>query len=700
MAFTKRRADWIDWPSTLTPVVGNDYDAWEQAMYDLSRSNPQYMIWSADDGLTYGKSSVTGLADLVNTDPAAVYGSAMAALASAPRGGTIGLLGPLAWQSVPSIPRNIANDKKIHTRGFGARVTLSSSGSRFADFTRIADGDNFRNYELTDLIVDGNNVASLTTKHVLLGNLGTGAWTSRVNFSNITGRRITVLNVPTGTSVNYQVVSFGSAHLASGESQTEITRILFEDCDFQGGNVGVAMLGTGIYTAGLGVNVWHDDITLTRVKHDTLLTPTVGRPDANFQIGGVGYGGTVRMTECSGSNSGDVTYEIDAIQDFLGVGCKGTDGWNAKFFNRNFRAPVAVASQKNTWRDCVGENVNIDRANRDCSDFEIGGDAATAGYIFGEMAILDCQTSDGVTTIPAVGGANISAQTVQFRKLTVRNLGITYSNLNVTGGGNSPVLIDIRSMLNGAVYDIDGVDWKLGGVRTGAGNNQWKMMRICGPDAVLNLRNVTVDAEDLTGMSSATDTFYWVGMAIDFASTVKARVDGFSFLTPAVGAHNVVAMAAGYTVGGNAFVIERLDTVKAPGGAGFDVQFNTAAQKTKTQIRRILTQRTAGSTSGPITDPVALTLVSGTPVALGSVTAGVSVIVQFLQGSGNGITSLDFSTNGGTTYTNLLTQAAGPMPAGACMTLGPLQSDALIKGTFPGIPPAAVAPTITLIPVP
>lgn len=68
-------------------------------------------------------------------------------------------------------------------------------------------------------------------------------------------------------------------------------------------------------------------------------------------------------------------------------------------------------------------------------------------------------------------------------------------------------------------------------------------------------------------------------------------------------------------------------------------------------------------------------------------------VVQFVQGSGTAITAIDVSTNGGTTYTNLLTQASAALPAGFDQTIGPLRSDSLIKVTFTG-----TQPTINLYP--
>jgi hypothetical protein len=67
--------------------------------------------------------------------------------------------------------------------------------------------------------------------------------------------------------------------------------------------------------------------------------------------------------------------------------------------------------------------------------------------------------------------------------------------------------------------------------------------------------------------------------------------------------------------------------------------------------------------------------------------------VTFVQGSGAGITAIDYSTNGGTTYTNFLTQTSAALPAGFDQTLGPLPPHALIKVTF-----ATTQPTINIVP--
>ena len=124
------------------------------------------------------------------------------------------------------------------------------------------------------------------------------------------------------------------------------------------------------------------------------------------------------------------------------------------------------------------------------------------------------------------------------------------------------------------------------------------------------------------------------------------------------------------------------------------MNFTDAAHKTGTVIERIISQR-SGSGSGPKTAPTAMTgLVTGTGLEVGLTIPGIPVFAQFVQGSGSAITAIDISTNVGTTYTNLLTQASAAMPAGSDLWIGPLRPDARIMATFAG----GTQPTINLVP--
>jgi hypothetical protein len=94
--------------------------------------------------------------------------------------------------------------------------------------------------------------------------------------------------------------------------------------------------------------------------------------------------------------------------------------------------------------------------------------------------------------------------------------------------------------------------------------------------------------------------------------------------------------------------------------------------------------------------------VRATPSALTGLTTVVGkqigtpyqVMAAFTQGSGSGITLIELSTDGGTTYTTVLSQSSGAMPVGADLMVGPLWGDALIRVTF-----STTQPTITLVPV-
>ncbi len=93
------------------------------------------------------------------------------------------------------------------------------------------------------------------------------------------------------------------------------------------------------------------------------------------------------------------------------------------------------------------------------------------------------------------------------------------------------------------------------------------------------------------------------------------------------------------------------------------------------------------------TKPAPVTMsgfVSGTGKAWDGGYIGTAI---FTQGSGAGITAIDVSHNAGTTYTNVLTQSSGAMPAGACLSV-PVKCGSLLKITF-----ATTAPTVTVVPL-
>ncbi len=199
------------------------------------------------------------------------------------------------------------------------------------------------------------------------------------------------------------------------------------------------------------------------------------------QVGGYGFGRKARFTDWTSKNSGDVGIEVDNFQDSVGRGCHVVDAWNTKYLVGNFRPPIDVRSQKNTWRDCHCENVALDRVNRQSRDFEIFGSPNNANATtFGELVADNFTSLDEISTAPFVGVPHFFATNVDFRKLTFRGK-IGYSALAVSSGGNTFDGIQFRNNSNPSAVEID-VTYTFAGVRTNAGTNTWKLSNVNGTD--------------------------------------------------------------------------------------------------------------------------------------------------------------------------------------------------------------------------
>jgi hypothetical protein len=172
--YTRARADWIDWPDTSTIVRAQDFDQWDQTLYELRHQTV--------DIRDYGTVSA----------PGAALQAAINDLGTA--GGTI-MLPPetLTWESVPTIPPGITG--RLHILGSGrTRITLTANGQRFLDFGKTADHDTFQNIEVSNLLIDCNNIGG--RHHVILGCYANGVTLTRVNLKQIYLHDIKTINVP------------------------------------------------------------------------------------------------------------------------------------------------------------------------------------------------------------------------------------------------------------------------------------------------------------------------------------------------------------------------------------------------------------------------------------------------------------------------------------------------------------------------
>lgn len=532
---------------------------------------------------------------------------------------------------------------RVRIRGAGVGAT-AIRGLRGFDLTRVADHDVFQYIEISDLTFDRGGLTSGSNTHILFGNLN-GNWGQRINASNIAIRRCRTINVPTSTSVAYQNVSIGSRHLTSGEGTTDTLKdITLEDCDFQGGSYGVAVMGDcASVTPGSGAEVFYDRITLRNVKHDAVTVPSAFGGSANFQIGGYAYGDRVSVEGCYGANSSDVGIEIDgAANAYVDARTEIVDAWNGGVFFRNFRKPGtetnASVKQRNVT-DATVRNVNVDptTTGSNVHHLQIGGDNTTAGYVFGTAVLRGKSSIETALAVPSTTGLAVNARDVKIRHL-ILDVDVDCPAL-AANTATSPTVnfVDIRSLQSG--HRVTGqVRFNLAGSRAGAGVVTWKMVRIGGTDGVIDV-DVTADPAGLTGLS-ASDTFYWIVFADFSSSTVRPTINGPAFITaPSGGVHHAIFLASTtpYTIPtGAKMLVDQLSTSKLAGLSGFDVNVDT------TQIGKVLVKSVADTSTragGVITARTAVT--SG--FTSGDLTSTSPVVIRNTD-----VIPLDFFVKGGT----------------------------------------------------
>ena len=604
--------------------------------------------------------------------------------------GTI-ILGPgtFQWNSaVPTLPRSATG---ITIRGSGSlstTVTGSSSAPRFLDCPYIADYDVYQNIEISDLTYDRQNLTQLTNTHILIGDLISGAWSQRVNFAYISIKRCRTINVPTATTANglgnHHSISFASKHLGSGEAtQTSLKHIRVEDCDFTGGgNVGVSIMGTGATP----VNVLYDDIKIIRTRHDTTNTPTAFHGDACFQVGGTGFGGTVTLDGCRGANSGDVGVELDDSLKAFVINCEMVDCWNAGFFPNNFGGQTDIAGQTFTFRGCLSQKLNLGTGSTTSNGFRLGGNGS-ANTQLGRVVFEDCQHENLSQSLVAGDALMMSPTnpTAGYKSIVIRGFQVSISGFNqaiTTLARLAAVQLAAPSgtTLFDRVSDLD-VNFN---ITRGAGSTASLFIHALGVRGTgtcqHKIEGVTGSLTEASAVSTSTQLVS-IGLDVD-AGIHRGVLKG-------IGPHTVsgdgspigIRFGPSNTYG----VLSVQDSDLSGASAGSEFSFATAGDSAKVRVARVRRR------NGTVPAPSALTgLVTATGKALGT---GYSCTVQFVQGSGSGITAIDISTDGGTTYTNLLTQASGAMPAGADLTVGPLTTDSLVKVTF-----ATTQPTINMIP--
>jgi hypothetical protein len=263
-------------------------------------------------------------------------------------GGTVRYAGGIIKRTgaPPKIPVNLKEKEKgLKIEGAGMFATifrLESGALRAFDFATTSPGNTVGNIELTDFTVDGTKQTSEKGDHVVIGTFVGGTEATQVNIEHCWVRRVRTINIPTQLGEGVQGrhnVAFSTWHGESGLALNNIADIGVEDCEFNGGTVGVmvaaqAPLGEGAAPRA-SANVFIDDIHIRRLKH-ICPAPTEHGECAHVQIGAQGWGRRVFIEDLIGEGSGDVGVEIDNMTDATVQNALVVNQWNAAFLATNF----------------------------------------------------------------------------------------------------------------------------------------------------------------------------------------------------------------------------------------------------------------------------------------------------------------------------------------------------------------------------
>lgn len=447
-------------------------------------------IDSVDGKKVKARNGLTSMIDFSGTDPAAVLQSTVDALART--GGTILLKpGTYVWQSVPALPKDLPHWLKVIGEG-EVTIQLTEKGPRAFDLRKTADYGTFQYIWLEGFTVDCNGVGG--RNHVVFGTYVSGNRLSRINIQDIKIRNIKTINVPVDPTIATYRLNIGIVvtHLAAGETQTNIQRILIEDCDFHGGNYGIGIEGSGILTTGL--NVFLDDINIYRCRHTLGSVQASQFDSANFHVGSLGFGGSCHISDCFGQYSGDVGIEVNAFTTAVVENCIIEDSTGAAYYHTNYNNPLKANEQKITMRDCVARKIAVSGAVESYGFECVGSLSVPLGAVTVEnctfrSAVRDYAPSD----VP--GEALRAFSKSGFRFFSASGFKAIYDSISYAAPGNKwfrPVSLHVPSgTFNASLRDVEIV--ARGTKQVGSGSLGITAVGVDGNDVHMSFDNIIVD---------------------------------------------------------------------------------------------------------------------------------------------------------------------------------------------------------------
>lgn len=633
-----------DFTGGLT-VNGSNVLANLQNASDAALIPADYVVWM--DGATARATSLTGGTDYSNADPANVTQSAINALGTA--GGTIILRGSLAWNSVPNIPKNITG--KLQIRGVAStKVTLSASGPRFVDFNKTADHDTFKNIEISDLLIDCNNVGG--RHHVVIGTYISGSTQQRINVDQVAVRRVKVINIPTdSTTANHRLgVYIVTQQLGAGEAtQNYVTNIVVEDVRLEGGNAGVTAAGSISGSSPSGANILVDEIHFSRCWHSLMAVQTTNFSSANFFIGSVAQGGRCSIKDCYGQYSGDVGVEVDALTSALVEDVKIDDAYNVGFYHTNFNVPVNAKAQRITFRKCIARRLTVTNGNA----FKLNVNNSNP---LGTIVYQDCVGyKSEPTLVNSATGAAFNSIASNFKQIIMDGCAFIEDAINSTFTG-TPILVSFSGGTGGNPDIImRNLYLRVAGTIV-SGTLTYKMMAFAGSTLSVNLDTALIDFQ-VTNMSTFGSRVIDIGSSSTSLRGTFSRVKILNLTDDTQPRIFTIGSSANLTVA-NQILIEDCDFVRAPSGTA-EVLFLTPGQnqdkvyfknnKWRTFPKPSAAMSASNFASATFTSATGNQYIGGDPAE-----------IHFAGGSGAGITKIEASKDG-TTYEEMYSQASGAM---------------------------------------
>lgn len=660
----------VDGPSEL--------EKWDQALYELkSAGAPGYTVSS--NGTTVTGRDPAGVLVSTGTDLGAVMTAIFAVLPAT--GGTIsfqntGSVFPQA--TIPLIPKSISS--LLYIEGNGSTVQLSATGYTFLSFARSADYDTWQNVWVNGFVIDGNNAdpAVGVPTGVVVGV--TTATRQRINADNLRFTNILSKNVPVLASgsqrIHYQVMCY---HPATGETQTNLTNISVRHVRMLGGNQGVCISGESADTT---CNVFHDSLHVDDWYFDSLVTPTTNKAGVGVQYGSKGFGNRCSVTNGYCKNSSDVCVEIDSFTLATTENVESVDSLKIAFLYRNFHAPEDWKKQVGVFRNCTARYVNItpNGSTTDQTKAFMANNTSVVSATYGHIIIDKCQVYTTTLKLDTIQGFALNA-TALLQRLTVTDFRVSCIGIADTSTGSQFNDLILISPTSQCILKMARVWIQMSGSTSNAAC-RFRAFEVTGNTGSVYFEIDDVDIDvTLTGFTAFLSNGLLVGASTGNMSGAFRRIRFLNWTDDTGPSGILISSSATLTILGK-ITVENCDFNGLAGG-GTEINVNA------NQVTQVFASHNRWKNK-PVPSTLA-GLTTATGQALGKL---YPVLVSFVQGSGAAVTAIDISTNAGSTYKNILTQASGALPAGFSQTVGPLPTDALVKVTF-----TTTQPTINLIPV-